>query len=109
MTCDDDYHNHSQHNRRDVSRCCSKTYPCLILSFLVILVSGALAFIALERDVEVATRIQLAELKRSFAEQYNIDGDVFVAVTKNNVIYLILNCSLFLKLQNQSWTTFWRR
>lgn len=54
------------------NNCCY--YRCLVVTFVVILVSGALTFATLERDLEVQTRFKLSETKREFSKKFNISG-----------------------------------
>lgn len=52
--------------------CCG--YHFLVLAFVVILLAGALTFEALERDIEVQKRFHVSEIKREFAQKFNIGG-----------------------------------
>lgn len=50
-------------------------YLCLLGSFSVILVCGALTFSHLERGPEVQIRFELSERKQEFAKKFKVNGD----------------------------------
>lgn len=50
-------------------------YLCLLGSFSVVLVCGALTFSHLERGPEVQIRFELSERKQEFAKKFKVNGD----------------------------------